>query len=102
LDTTDAGTLGPLAWRGAEAAIDDAGDVYSVVAATNGGFSALPNAAADAAGGLPISDAGGLDLDAKIGPLTFTTPNQLDVNVLYVHNVEVTGTGTTVDPWGPA
>jgi len=27
------------------------------------GLSALPNAAADAAGGLPISDAGGLDLD---------------------------------------
>ena len=27
---------------------------------------ALPNAAADAAGGLPISDAGGLDLDAKL------------------------------------
>lgn len=31
------------------------------------GITALPNAAADAAGGLPISDAGGLDLDAQIG-----------------------------------
>jgi len=31
-----------------------------------GAPSALPNAAADAAGGLPISDAGGLDLDAKL------------------------------------
>lgn len=30
------------------------------------GMTALPNAAADAAGGLPISDAGGLDLDAKL------------------------------------
>lgn len=30
------------------------------------GMTALPNAAADAAGGLPISDAGGLDLDAQI------------------------------------
>ena len=29
-----------------------------------GGMTALPNAAADAAGGLPISDAGGLDLDS--------------------------------------
>lgn len=29
------------------------------------GMTALPNAAADAAGGLPISDAGGLDLDAQ-------------------------------------
>lgn len=30
------------------------------------GLTALPNAAPDAAGGLPISDAGGLDLDAKL------------------------------------
>jgi len=34
--------------------------------AVRGGLTALPNAAADAAGGLPISDAGGLDLDAKL------------------------------------
>lgn len=66
LDTTDTGTQGPLAWRGAEGTIDDAGDVYSVVNATNAGFTGIPNAAADAAGGLPISDAGGLDLDAKL------------------------------------
>ena len=31
--------------------------------AVRGGMTALPDAAADAAGGLPISDAGGLDLD---------------------------------------
>ena len=30
------------------------------------GLTSLPNAAADAAGGLPISDAGGLDLDTKL------------------------------------
>lgn len=66
LGTGDTGTQGPLAWRGAEGTIDDAGDVYEVVNATNAGFTALPNAAADAAGGLPISDAGGLDLDAKL------------------------------------
>ena len=30
------------------------------------GLTALPNAAADAAGGLPISDAGGLDLDSRL------------------------------------
>lgn len=30
------------------------------------GLTALPNAAADAPGGLPISDAGGLDIDAKL------------------------------------
>ena len=31
-----------------------------------GGMTSLPNAAADAVGGLPISDAGGLDLDTKL------------------------------------
>lgn len=31
-----------------------------------GGMTALPNAAADAVGGLPISDAGGLDLDSRL------------------------------------
>lgn len=34
------------------------------------GLTALPNAAADAAGGLPISDAGGLDLDTILGLIT--------------------------------
>ncbi len=34
--------------------------------AVRGGMTALPNAAADGAGGLPISDAGGLDMDAKL------------------------------------
>ncbi len=34
--------------------------------AVRAGMTALPNAAADAAGGLPISDAGGLDIDAKL------------------------------------
>lgn len=46
------------------------------------GLTALPNAAADAAGGLPISDAGGLDLDAQIG----TKINDI-----------LTDTGTTLD-----
>lgn len=52
LDTTDTGTKGPVAWRGAQADINDAGDVYEVVNATNAGFTALPDAAAEAAGGL--------------------------------------------------
>jgi hypothetical protein len=38
---------------------------YSVTRGLSG--TALPAAAADAVGGLPISDAGGLDLDTKIG-----------------------------------
>lgn len=42
-------------------------DVYDAVRA---GLSALPGAAADAAGGLPISDTGGLDMDALPDHLT--------------------------------
>jgi predicted regulator of Ras-like GTPase activity (Roadblock/LC7/MglB family) len=51
------------------------------------GMTALPNAAADAAGGLPISDAGGLDLDAQVG----TKINDI-----------LTDTGTTLDGRLPA
>lgn len=38
--------------------------------AVRGGMTALPNANADAAGGLPISDAGGLDIDTILGKIT--------------------------------
>lgn len=39
---------------------------YNPYDAVRMGMTALPNAAPDAAGGLPISDAGGLDLDTKL------------------------------------
>jgi len=42
-------------------------DPYDSVRA---GLTAMPNAAADAAGGLPVSDAGGLDLDTLLSRLT--------------------------------
>jgi len=43
---------------------------YDPTDSVRAGLTALPNAAADAAGGLPISDAGGLDLDTLLGYLT--------------------------------
>ena len=46
------------------------------------GLTALPNANADAAGGLPISDAGGLDLD---GVLSGNTPQGADNNTILAH-----------------
>jgi len=62
---------GVLPWRGPTicfraAALNDAlvDNAWSTTRGLAG--TALPNAAADAAGGLPISDAGGLDLDAKL------------------------------------
>lgn len=63
---------GVLPWRGPIIGFRAAGlnnllidDAYSTTRGLSG--TALPNAAADAAGGLPISDAGGLDLDAQVG-----------------------------------
>ena len=56
-----------------------------------GGLTALPNAAADAAGGLPISDAGGLDLDAIATGLVVIDANVdailLDTNELQTDDV---------------
>lgn len=88
LDTTDTATLGKLrvdihesgalaVWR--EFTIVPANKYDSLVLGTDvlhadmtqcGGSAvaagAIPNAAADAAGGLPVSDVGGLDLDTKL------------------------------------
>lgn len=62
----DRDTEGPLVWRFTNADCDPGEPVELVVDNVRLGITALPNAAADAAGGLPISDAGGLDLDAKL------------------------------------
>jgi hypothetical protein len=63
LDSTDTNTLGPLIVRGYVPGIDPLERVYNVDNPHNGGFDGIPNAAANAAGGLPISISGGLDLD---------------------------------------
>lgn len=48
------------------------------------GLTALPNAAADAAGGLPISDAGGLDMDARLDAAVSTraTPTNITAGTI--------------------
>ena len=38
----------------------------------------------------------------KTDSLNFTISGKVDSNVLYVHDIEVVGTGTINDPWGPA
>jgi len=63
---------GVLPWRGPVIGFRAAGLnnvlIDSAYSATRGlAGTALPDAAADAAGGLPISDGGGLDLDTQIG-----------------------------------
>lgn len=40
-------------------------------------------------------------IKAKTDSLTFTVAGQLDANIQYVNDVQVTGTGTSGNPWGP-
>jgi hypothetical protein len=89
LDTTDTGTEGPLIVRGTAAGADDVETRYQVVKATNGGWTGIPDAAADAPGGLPISDAGGLDLDTN-----FSTLASGELSILNRLSTIVTKTGT--------
>lgn len=62
------------------------------------GLTALPNAAADAAGGLPISDAGGLDLDTILDAAIST---RLSLNATATSNLEdqYDGTGLSGDTY---
>ena len=73
--------------------LESALDNYSVTRGLAG--TALPAAAADAAGGLPISDAGGLDLDTQIGT---------DIDAILVDTAEIgaAGAGLTAVPWNAA
>ncbi len=70
---------GVLPWRGPTIGFRDS-DLNDLLidtafSATRGlAGTALPDAVADAAGGLPISDAGGLDLDTSLGSITGLTP----------------------------
>lgn len=64
--------------------------------AVRAGLSALPNAAADAAGGLPISDAGGLNLD---GRLDADVSSRLAPTVA-ARTLDVTAAGNAGIDWG--
>ncbi len=82
------------------------------------GLTALPDAAADAIGGLPISDAGGLDLDAKLANTNEVTAVRmaaltdwidggrldllLDLIKVVTDAQAATGTGLTAIPWNSA
>jgi len=96
-DNTDAGffTVGPWYHVVVSAITVDSQTVnfiaaaFRILAATRGmAGTALPDAAANAAGGLPISTAGGLNLDAQIGA---------DIDAILVDTAEigVAGAGLT-------
>lgn len=85
LGTGDIDTQGPLAWRGAEGTIHDAGDVYSVVSAKNAGFTGIPDVAAEAPGGLYTRGTGA-------GQINQAANGQIDVN-----EVAISGDSTAAD-----
>ena len=64
---------------------------------------AIPNAAADAAGGLPISDAGGLDLDAKLANTNEITVARMGVLTDWINDgrldliLDIIAADTTTD-----
>jgi hypothetical protein len=108
LDTTDTGTSGPLAWRAAGTGIDDVGDVYEVVNATNGGFTALPDTACTTNASLLTSGtgtdqisvaSGRVDLGKALGTaVTLDSNNVLNVSAKYLAGTALTGRdiGTSV------
>jgi hypothetical protein len=69
------------------------------------GLTALPAAAADAAGGLPISDAGGLDIDAKLAATNEVTAARMGALTDWIDggrldlllDAILLDTGTTID-----
>jgi hypothetical protein len=89
---------------------------FRILDATRGlAGTALPNAAADAAGGVPISDAGGLDLDAKLANTNEVTAARmgaltdwinggrldllLDAILVDTAVIGAAGAGLTAIPW---
>lgn len=69
LASGDTDTVGPLAWRGAEAAINDAGDVLTIATEVTA-------------------------IKAKTDSLTFTVAGVLDANVQRINDVTITGDGS--------
>lgn len=67
---------------------------YDPQDATRLGLMALPNAAADAAGGLPISDAGGLDLDAMKSTLDEAAADVVNIDGAAMRGTDGAYTGT--------
>ncbi len=87
LSTTDTGTLGPLIVRGTEGTIDDTEAVYNVGNPHNAGFDGVPNAAAEASGGLYTRGTGA-------GQIKQTNNGEIDSNSTHVNNVATTSVTT--------
>lgn len=90
LDTTDTGTLGPLAVRGAVATIDDVGILLDVVSATSGGYTNL-----DAAVSAVKAKTDNLPSDPADESLIIAATDALATSIAALNNVSVNQILTT-------
>ncbi len=81
LTTTDTATLGPVFVLGSEGTIDNIIAIYNVVKATNAGFTGIPDAVANANGGLPILSVSGTTLGYTVTTVTTTATATTAVNL---------------------
>lgn len=106
LSTTDTGTAGPLFVLGIVSGVDNIVTVYLVANAHNGGFDGIPNAAAEAAGGLYTRGSGAgqiaqstngqIDVDAKkINGVATTSVTTINANVGLTQPLNFTGAGAS-------
>ncbi len=49
----------------------------------------------------PATETTNAAVKAKTDQIIFTVPNQIDSNIQYVNDVQVSGAGTAGNPWGP-
>lgn len=122
-NATDNGTTGPLLLHATATGADPCDEMYEVVAfnpddAVRLGLTAIPNAAANADGGLPILSSSGTTLNYTISTVTTytgNTPQTGDSYAIvnngthgnaaikgYVDDIGTAGAGLTNMPWNPA
>jgi hypothetical protein len=94
VDATDTGTLGDLVVRGTAAGCDDSERLFAVVNANTGGLGALPNAAANANGGLPVLSSSGTTLAYTVSTLTTYAGNTPQTGDVYAR-IGAAGAGLT-------
>ncbi len=94
LSTTDTATLGDLIVRGTASGCDDSERLFGVVKATTGGLTALPDAAANANGGLPILSVSGTTLAYTISTVTTYTGDTPQTGDSFAR-IGATGSGLT-------
>ena len=81
---------------------DDASAVHTAIDDGTSGLAALHTDLATAATSASEANAHAHAIDLQTAKLAFTVTNKVDANIKSVNDITVDGSGTTLDPWGPA